>query len=161
MHFSNEKLPVPVAVIGLGNTLMGDDGAGARVISLLQRRNCAARLHVVTTPGFSLLTYFDEARAVVIVDAAEFGGAAGDVRRFTIDELLAFRDDRRALTLHDADIPSVVAYARQLGMAPNVVVVYGIQAAQVEPHAGLSAEVEQGCVRAAGMIGAEVGDIGN
>ena len=59
-----------LAVIGLGNVLLGDDGFGPFVVELLRRRYGfppAVELLDLGTPGLGLVTYVHGHDAVVIV----------------------------------------------------------------------------------------------
>lgn len=77
----------PLLVLGIGNVLLGDDGVGVHVVHELERQ--AERGDIVLprdtrpvdggTLGLDLLPLLDEARAIVLVDAADLGAAAGTV----------------------------------------------------------------------------------
>jgi hydrogenase maturation protease len=77
----------PVAVIGIGNVLLQDDGVGVHVVRALRNRAergeiaLAADTRLVDggTLILDLLPEIDGARAVVFVDAADLGAAPGAV----------------------------------------------------------------------------------
>lgn len=77
--------PTMILVLGLGNTLLTDDGVGVHVIDSL-KADLVHRSDIDLldggTMGLSLLPDVEDAEALILVDAAEIGGAAGDVRCF-------------------------------------------------------------------------------
>jgi hydrogenase maturation protease len=142
-------------VIGIGNTLMGDDGAGARVIELLLARKCRAEYLQMATPGMGLITHVTGRDKVLIVDAAEFGGAPGEVRRAERRDMAAAETGGN-LTLHDNGLLSALDYVEQLGLLPAEVVFYCIQKKEIKPGRVLSDEVRAAAEKAADLIEAEL-----
>ncbi|MGZ5480287.1 MAG: hydrogenase maturation protease, partial [Candidatus Aminicenantales bacterium] len=73
--------PLKTVVLGLGNILLGDEGVGVRVVEELERTGGVPGVDLVDggTAGFSLLSFFDGARLVVVVDAADDGAPPGTV----------------------------------------------------------------------------------
>jgi len=77
-----------ILVLGLGNRLLRDDGAGPLVIDLLCAGNGGDSDHDCVrfrdggTVGPSLLAEIEKAGALIAVDAARFGGAPGRVHTF-------------------------------------------------------------------------------
>ncbi len=142
-------------VIGVGNSLMADDGAGPYTVSLLTGRLPESSLRVLATPAFSLLTFIHDRSKVIVVDAAQFGGAAGEVRR--VDAASITRPAPQGpLSLHDKGVADVFSLALSLDMAPQELVVYCIQTMYVGARQGLSPEVEAGCRVAADSIEKEL-----
>ena len=143
-------------VVGIGNSLMADDGAGPYTVSLLEGRLPADQLRVLATPGTTLLSFIHDRSRVIVVDAARFGGAAGDVRRVAAQDMPRQGTTGSPLSLHDSGVLSVWDTAVSLDMAPQELVFYCVQAAFVGPRETLSPAVEQGCRRAADMIAQEL-----
>lgn len=69
-------------VLGVGNTLLTDDGVGVRIIEQLRGDPSVAGAMLIDggTLSFSLLAYLEGAGACVAVDAADTQVAAGTVR---------------------------------------------------------------------------------
>jgi hydrogenase maturation protease len=157
MYFLRVKsAPDKPLIIGIGNQLMGDDGVGPYVISLLEKRpGLCADLLVLATPGFALMTHFEGRHNVVIVDAASFEAAPGTVVRITRDQVMEKQSS--GLSLHDVDPFAVYDRAKKLGLAPAELVVYAIRFESITPHQGLSPLVEIGARHAADLIGREAG----
>jgi hydrogenase maturation protease len=138
-------------IIGIGNTIMGDDGVGPAVISLLEKiPGLKAELLVLDTPGFALLTYIQNRDKVIIIDAAEFDAPAGTIARVTSADVQ--RKKSVSISLHDADPFAVVDYAAQMGLAPKELVVYAIRFESIEPRLTLTPVIDDAAQKTAQMI---------
>jgi hydrogenase maturation protease len=80
-------------VLGIGNTLLSDEGAGVRALDYAKR-------HLPNRPGvnyldggtlgFSLAIWIEATDHLIVVDAAELGASAGTVRTFEGAEMDRF-----------------------------------------------------------------------
>src|SRR5204863_3026950 len=70
-----------ILVLGVGNLLMGDEGAGVHTVRWLegQPRLTGVRLLDGGTGGANLLGEFEGRRAIILIDATRDGTAAGTV----------------------------------------------------------------------------------
>ncbi len=101
-----------LAVIGVGNSIAGDDGAGVEVIRRLKKvweDNPSVFLHTLDGDHFEIATLLDRAEKFIFVDAfeGEHPGAlvfAGSTRR-------AFSP-----SFHQTDIASVMSCLEALGV---------------------------------------------
>jgi len=86
-----QRLVGKVAVMGIGNTLRGDDGLGVRLVEALQSVHLPAgiRLFVCeTTPENFVGPVADfHPDAVLMVDAAELGEEPGSVRLVSLEDI--------------------------------------------------------------------------
>jgi hydrogenase maturation protease len=131
---SKIRLQKSTVVLGLGNPLMGDEGIGVYLVEQLARS--AAEYPSVDfldagTGGLSVLHYIEGRRKAVIIDCAYMDEEPGVIRRFTPDQVRS----RKVLahqSLHEADLMQILAMARQLGQAPEQVILFGIQPERVE-----------------------------
>ena len=94
-----------VLVLGLGNTLLSDEGAGVHVIRYLQERSPATSGVEYMDGGtlsFDLAAPIESADSLIVVDAAELGAEPGAVRCYRDEAMDAFvggnRKRRRALS---------------------------------------------------------------
>lgn len=75
-----------IALIGIGQSLRGDDGAGPEAVRQWSRGHPQSasdpNLHIIITetPGLDLLEWIKDIDAAILVDAAESGEPAGTVR---------------------------------------------------------------------------------
>lgn len=132
---------VPLLVLGLGNILCGDDGAGVEAVDRLSHRwELADGVRVLDggTLGLALLPYLRSAEHVILVDAVLTGQAAGTIVRFDGEEV--FSVARGRMSCHQVGVADVLDCARLLGDAPPVTLV-GIAASNVSAMAPPSEEV--------------------
>ncbi|MGB8433904.1 MAG: hydrogenase maturation protease, partial [Burkholderiales bacterium] len=74
-----------VLVLGIGNTLLSDEGAGVHAVRQLQvAAGSGSGIDYLDggTLSFTLAGPIEETDAVVVIDAADFGAEAGAVRVF-------------------------------------------------------------------------------
>lgn len=139
--------PSTQLVLGLGNTLRGDDGAGSAVIDALARRTdipSDVRLIDGGTPGLETVLHLRDCERVIIVDAAAMGLSPGAWMRFRREEA-DLRGTYSGLkgTLHGAGLAEALELGAALGILPEEIVIYGIQPRDVDWSVGLSEEVQQ------------------
>jgi hydrogenase maturation protease len=125
-------------VIGVGNTLRGDDGVGVRVAQELAGGPLPEGVAVIDggTGGLDLLFELEQAERVILIDAAEMGCEPGEVRVFP-GEHVADAPGVRFSSTHGFGVAEVLALARSLGLEVEVTVV-GIQPVEVTYRDGLS-----------------------
>jgi hydrogenase maturation protease len=119
-----------VLVLGLGNTLLADDGVGVHVAWQLASDAGTPpwlRARDGGTLGFRLLDLVREADAVLIVDAAQFGAPAGTIRLFDRDELMEHVGRSGRSSAHQAGLADLLTLARLDGLAPKHLALLGIQ----------------------------------
>lgn len=142
-----ERADQSVVILGLGNVLLGDDGAGIHVIERL-RLNPALPAEVLLVDGgtlsFSLLELLENARILVVVDAMDLDAAPGTVRLFVDDELDRFLAAPKQRSVHDANLGDLLRMCALLGTLPGHRVLVGIQPETIEWNAGLSDWVSAG-----------------
>jgi len=138
----------PAVVIGVGNILRGDDGAGVRAVEALRAawaRDPMAlpvdtRLVDGGTLGLDLLRTVAEARALVLLDAVDLQLPAGTVRVLRGDDIVAAGGGWGGAA--DGGVGELLAIARLMGWLPDRVSLVGIQVDAVGFGIGLSEPVE-------------------
>jgi len=115
-------------ILGLGNTILSDDGVGIRVIEELQRRLYDPDITVLETnvSGLSLLDIIIGYDKVIIVDAIQtVGGKPGDIYQLTPD---ALKVSRHAASPHDVNFATALELGKKLGLAvPREIVIFAIE----------------------------------
>lgn len=124
-------------VIGVGNPLRGDDGAGPEVA----RRVRTAQSRCTTVGSVELLDMWEGADEVIIVDAARSGTQPGTIHCFDARESVLPARTLNTST-HSLGVAQVVELARILGRLPERLRVYGIEVADLTEGSQLSAAVE-------------------
>jgi hydrogenase maturation protease len=132
-----------VLVMGVGNTLMQDDGVGIRVIeALLNTADRHPALQPVDggTIGLALLPEIEDADAVIVVDASELGTPPGSLRVFLdreIDEQLSGK--RRSV--HEVALLDLFSAAAIRGRMPAHRALVAIQPGSTDWGSDLTAPV--------------------
>jgi hydrogenase maturation protease len=128
-------------VIGVGNDLRSDDGAGlavARAIAVLEIPGVRVMEH--SGEGLALMDMWREAEAVWIADAVVSGSRAGTIHRFEAHRARVPADLFRATT-HHVNIPEAVELARALGRLPRELTVHGIEGKDYKAGTSMSRPV--------------------
>jgi len=146
-------------VLGLGNTLLHDDGAGIEAVKMLEGRvSGEIELRTASVGGLRILDQLEGFDRAIVVDAIMTGGPPGQIKRFEEEHLAG---DLHASCAHDLSFQEALALGRSLGMAvPHEIIVYGIEVA--DPHRleeGCSPPVLAGAREAARLIGDELASL--
>ncbi len=128
-----------VLVLGIGNTLLSDDGVGVHVIRALENGRSeedrggpssdarpVVRLRDAGTVGLALLPEIAAAESLIVVDATNFGGEAGEVQLFEAENMDAVLGNAR-LTPHEISLSDLVSAARLTQSLPARRVLVAIQ----------------------------------
>ena len=143
-------------VLGLGNVLLGDDGAGPAVIARLRDRHvvpAGMRLFDGGTLGLSLLPYLEDARRVILVDAVAADAPAGTLVRLEgadVGPAVATR-----LSPHQIGVADLLDGARWHNRQPERLVLLGVVPESIELGVGLSAPVRRALPRLIDLVCAE------
>lgn len=152
----------PLAVLGIGNVLMGDDGLGPHVIKLLEAAwepDERLRLIDAGTPGLDLTAYLAELDAVIVVDAVKAEGAPGEVRLYGKAELVE-RPPLLSLSPHEPGLREAILNAEFLGVAPGAIRLVGVLSARVDFGPGLSPPVRAALPEIVARVRAELVSLG-
>jgi hydrogenase maturation protease len=120
----------PNVVVGLGNDIAGDDGAGIEVARILaQELADHDEIDVVALPwaGFALLDVLRGRNRAAIVDCLTTGNyAPGTIVAIDESDLAG---SVRLNSFHDISYPTAMALGRQMGWAmPENIAIWGIEA---------------------------------
>lgn len=139
-------------MVGVGNVLMKDEGAGIRVIEELARRNVLPEevdLLDGGTAGYDLLSYLKNRRKIIIIDALKIDDCPGSVYRIRPEWLM---DKPMGFSLHEVGIMEVIRTLRMLGENPDIEIV-GIVPEDISTmEMSLSGPVSRAIVRAADCV---------
>lgn len=137
-------------VLGIGNILLGDDGAGVRLVARLR-----SELDVKTatfidggTLGFTLLSYVEAADSILVADAADLDAAPGTIALFEGVRMDRFLASARRRTVHEVGLIDLLDMARLQGCLPSRRALLCIQPAHIHWSEALSTPVEAAFDRA-------------
>ncbi len=129
-----------IAVFGLGNPLMSDEGVGIEVLHALEARDdlpSDVELIDLGTGGLSLLHETAGRRKLIFVDCALMGATPGEIRRFRPAEVRSQKVGTR-YSLHEGDLLANLELAAAVGDCPNDVVIFGIEPASMDQNMALT-----------------------
>ena len=118
----------PVLVLGIGNPLMGDDGAGVELAHRLQERDYGPLVHVEEggTQGMTLLPLLEDADTLILLDAVRTGALPGTVVTRSREELP--RHFSRVMSPHQIGMKEVLGAAQLCGTLPRAITLVGVEA---------------------------------
>ena len=140
-------------VLGVGNTLLQDDGIGIHVTRALRDRQqtgmeAGRRILDGGTIGLALLPDVEASDALILVDAAELGETPGTVRVFVDDEIDQHLSGKRR-SVHEVAILDLLAAADLRGHRPRHCALVAVQPETtewgLEPTADVQAAVPHAC----------------
>ena len=141
--------------------MRGDDAAGIELVRRLRDRARRRKIEVceVSSDATQLLDAWGDRDAVVIVDSARSGAAAGTIRRFDASHASLPAELCRVSSTHALGLAETIELGRALGRLPAHVIVFGIEGRQFEPGAGLSKGVEAALAEVANLVLAEIASL--
>ena len=145
--------PTRTLVIGLGNPLMGDDGAGVAALERLREEwELPPEVELVDggTWGMNLLPLVESVRRLILVDAIRSGGRPGTLTVLERHELPRYFSLK--LSPHQIDLREVLALAELRGLLPEELVAVGIEPERVEMELRLSPRVQAGLAKVVDLV---------
>ena len=130
-------------VLGLGNPLCGDDGAGIAAVARLLREWIAPEGAVVLdggTLGLALLPYLQQARRAILVDAVRTGDPPGTIVRLRGEDVAHAAAGK--LSPHQVGVADLLDGVRLLGWGPEELVLVGVTPQRIDLELGCSPVVE-------------------
>jgi len=160
-HTSSGDGSPPFLILGLGNVLRQDEGAGLHVIRHLEEGGLdAAGVQVMDggTGGLHLVGELAGREGLVVVDAADLDAAPGAVRVLAREEMERFVNRPAGWNVHDVGLPDLLATAALLpeGLPPRRAVV-AIQPAGFEWSEEPSPRVAAAIPEAARLVRRQIG----
>jgi hydrogenase maturation protease len=154
---STEHQSKKILVMGIGNTLLQDDGIGVHVTdhfkSAFEADPCVNVLDGGTI-GLSLLPEIEDADAVIIVDASEIGEHPGTMQIFRNQEIDQQLSGKRR-SVHEVALYDLFSAAAIRGRSPEHRVLIAIQPACTEwgldPTPAVKASIPMACEAISGI----------
>lgn len=117
-------------VLGMGNTLLRDDGAGVHAVRYLRGHageTPDAEFLDVGTLSFTLAGAIEDADRLIIIDAARMDRPPGTVQVFEGEDMDRFLQRNRRLSVHEVSLVDLLAIARLTGLLPERRALIGIE----------------------------------
>ncbi|MGB8707721.1 MAG: hydrogenase maturation protease [Dehalococcoidia bacterium] len=119
-------------ILGLGNSLLCDDGVGIYVAAELKNRVDRPEITVTETgvAGLSLLDLLAGYDKAIIIDAIKTtGGKAGQIYRL---DPKSFDTALHTASAHGIDFPTALEFGRKLGLhLPQQIVIFAVEASDI------------------------------
>ena len=143
-----------ILILGVGNTLLSDEGLGVQMLDYLQAHHPGLE-HVTYIDGgtlsFTLAAWIEDADDLIIVDAAELKAAPGTVQVFEGEAVDRFAGKTKR-SVHEVSIGDLLSIARLTDALPDNRLLVAVQPKNVDWGSELSPEVEQAMPVAAQQI---------
>ena len=151
-----------IAVIGIGQSLRGDDAVGLEAVRQWQENypDTANRpdikVNVSELPGLSLLDLLDGSEAAILVDAVKCYSVPGTIHTLCSEQLSAFTSD--AKSAHGWGVAETLRLDRMLNPDRQTIPIQiiGVEVGQIQVGNGLSKTVEQALPQVCKVIKNEV-----
>ena len=117
-------------VLGLGNTLLGDDGVGIYALKQLED-NWQGYKSVEFVDGgtlsFTLTDVLYDADNLIVIDAAQLSASPGNVKVFTNEDMDTFVRNGKCSSVHEVSLSELMDMARLLDTLPVKRALIGVQ----------------------------------
>lgn len=116
-----------IAVIGIGNLLMRDDGVGIHVLKELGETDLPPEVELIDggTHSYDLVEFFCQSDHIIVIDAVQAGGDPGTIYRAPLEHLNP--TPRQDMTsVHEMSFVEALYMVNLLGYQPRVLV-YGVE----------------------------------
>jgi len=116
-----KKLKGKILVIGLGNILLKDEGAGVHVVRKLMEIDFPDEVELIDggVASMGLLPLFDNAEKVIVIDAIKLNDKCGSIYKLTEKEL-NYNSNKQKVSLHQLTFADTLKIASYLGNKPDV-----------------------------------------
>ncbi len=150
-HDWNATTPPLALILGFGNVLLRDDGAGVRMVERLRAQLTDDAYEFVDggTMSFSLLSHVEATNSMLVIDAADLGEPAGATRLLENDAMDAFLKSSRRRTVHEVGLVDLLDMARLRSCLPRRRALLWIQPSIIDWGETLSPHVEAALAPAA------------
>ena len=131
-------------VLGFGNVLLSDDGAGVQLVERLRSTLGAHTAQFIDagTLSFSLLPYIEATTAMLAIDAANIDGMAGDIALLEGPQMDQFLSSTRRRSVHEVGLIDLLDMARLRDRLPPRRALLCIQPGRIDWSEELSVPVE-------------------
>lgn len=157
--FSNIKTrkvtKVRTLVLGIGNTLLSDEGVGVHAVRYLQQHHGDEPDTEYLDGGtlsFTLATSIEEADRFIVIDATELKSQPGTVRTFVDEAMDDFLGNNRKMSVHEVGLLDLLHITRLAGRFPPQRALIGVQPQKLDwgdaPTDAVSAAIPRACEQA-------------
>lgn len=131
-------------VLGLGNTLLGDEGVGVRVVEQLAAEGELPDVEWMDggTLSFTLAGPIADADQLIVIDAANLQGKSGDCQTFVDEAMDDFMGTGKMSSVHEVSLLDLLSISALSADLPHHRALIGVQPELVDWADHLSSAVE-------------------
>ncbi len=132
-----------IAVIGLGNILLRDEGVGVHVTNTIkQGYTFSPYVEIIDggTMGLDLLPLFEGRDKILIVDAVDFGREPGYVGIIKNEDIPSALNSK--LSVHHIGLSDVLFASKLMGISPLEICLIGIQPESLDVGLDMTEEIK-------------------
>jgi hydrogenase maturation protease len=144
-------------VLGVGNIILTDEGAGVRAVEALERGwKLPENVLAIDggTSGMEMIEELSNLDFLIILDVVKTGAAPGTVVKIAGDDIPVFF--RKKLSPHQIALPDVLASLELLDTMPKEIVVLGVEFISLELGMEMTPTVAEKVPVLAAMAAAEL-----
>ena len=110
-------------VMGVGNTLLTDEGLGVHAVNALSTEDFGEGVHLIDGGTFTqdIFYLFEGYEGLLVLDIVKSGKKAGTISLFTEEDLV--QNEKQRLSLHDIDLLDSLRMAGLVGKRPKMRIV--------------------------------------
>ena len=145
-----------ILILGVGNTLLGDEGVGVHVIRELEKKKLPRNIELMDagTALFSILHLLKKRRKIVVIDAAKGGKRPGTIYRILPSQIK--NEHRKLLSLHEMGLMECLAALEDEAKPPDIVII-GVEPDSIDWNLQLSSKLQQKLSEIVGAVLSEIG----
>lgn len=139
-------------VLGIGNTLLRDEGVGVHSIYYLkQMQGYSANTRIIDggTLSFTLAADIEQADNLIVIDAADLNSQPGTVRTFVDEDMEQFLGQGKRKSVHEVGLLDLLQISRLSGHYPQRRALVGIQPQRLDwgdtPSEAVAAAIPVAC----------------
>ncbi len=116
-----------ICIFGCGNTLMGDDGVGVKVIEKLRTldKQCLENVEIMDVGicNLNVLNKMNNKSKIIIIDSVVTGLKKGSIIRIDGNDLLTRNHEQTPiLSLHEMSISDILLIAQYIQKLPEIII---------------------------------------
>lgn len=157
MTIQDDKQQTKILLLGVGNVLLKDEGAGVHTVNRLREIGLPENVEAVDggTAGLELLYLLEGVSKMIVVDCLDAGAEPGALFRFRPDDVTM--KDKVKISFHDIGLMEVLTLAETMGTLPETVI-FGIQPKEIGWDLNMSPEIEKVIPQLMDLITKEISD---
>lgn len=145
-------------ILGVGNTLLSDEGVGIHVLDALAQRGLPEGVDLIDggTLSFTLAVSIEEADALIVVDAAQLKSLPGTLRVFEGEDMDRYLWGQKRSSVHEVGLTDLMTIAKLTERWPLRRALVAIQPEKLDwgdaPTAEVQLAIPEACRRIEALL---------